>query len=128
MTTPPRRTKASGVDASMITTAALPTTGTAVAAVLAASGGAEFVAKHFTNISTFEHAVIAFSAILSVFVTFISTSLPLLWRFVLWPLNFCILVYLVLASATVMSSIRYKDNLGDRATTFAVQQTITPGI
>jgi hypothetical protein len=126
MATPPRGKKPSSFDASMITTTALPSTGAAVAAVLAGSGGAEYILQHIAHISAFENAVIVFSALLSFIATFVAPQLSLVSRVALWPLNFCILVYLVFASATTINSIRYQDNGGSRITTYAIDRTIAP--
>ncbi|MEA2907654.1 MAG: hypothetical protein QOI12_5041 [Alphaproteobacteria bacterium] len=92
-------------DATLLTSAALPSTATVVTVVTAAAVGADYVMKQLLALSAFESAVILFAAIVSFFATFVAGNLALRWRLVLWPVNFCVLVYLVISSSFFIDTV-----------------------
>ena len=114
--------------AALITSASLPTTAGAITLVTTAALGAEQVANVFGAVTTMrEYAVIAFSALVSIFATWLS-ALPVLWKFVLSPVNFCILVYLCFASLNLVIAARYAEPAGAPATsTYVIRSTPIPG-
>jgi hypothetical protein len=116
-------------EAALLTSAALPSTATVVTIVTGAGLGADFVLKKMFGTSSFEGAVIVFAAILSFLATFAAANLPLMWRLALWPLNFCVLVYLVITSSFYLDAVakQGKQDLPTPGITHAIEQRTIPG-
>jgi hypothetical protein len=96
---------ANGADVSLLSTATLPSTATLVVIVTAGALGADHIMSQLFAVSAFDNAIIAFAAILSFLTTFIAVKLPLIWRLCLWPVNFCVLIYLVISSSFYLDAI-----------------------
>jgi hypothetical protein len=108
---------------SLITSASLPTTATAITLVTTAALGAEQVGNALGMLTPREYAVIAFAALVSIFATCLST-LPALWKVALSPVNFCILVYLSFASLNLVNATKQSEPAGAPTTsTYVIRST-----
>jgi hypothetical protein len=114
-------------DPTLVTSTALPSTATVVTIVTSAAVGADYVLKQMFAFSWFEGTVIVFAAILSFFATFVATKIPLMWRMLLWPVNFAVLVYLVISSSFFIDAAKKEQaDAGPPGSTFVVNQERLP--
>jgi hypothetical protein len=95
--------------------------------VTAAAIGADHVLRTFFSLQAFESAVVLFAAILSFFATFVAVNLPLVWRIVLWPVNFCVLVYLVISSSFFIDTVAKSRPDKAPGVSNVINQQILPG-
>lgn len=114
-------------DPTFVTSTALPSTATVVAVVTSAAAGADYVLQQMFARPAFEASVIAFAALLSFVATFVATKIPLIWRVVLWPVNFGVLVYLAISSSFFVDAVKKeKAEAGPAGNTFVVEQQRLP--
>src|SRR6266536_3462141 len=103
MTNPGNPKRGDGDQASLVTSASLPTTATAITLVTTAALGAEQISMILGVLTTREYAVMVFSLLVSVFATWIA-DLRIVWKIILTPINFCILAYLCFASLNLINA------------------------
>jgi hypothetical protein len=121
------RKNGDGGQALLVTSASLPTTATAITLVTTAALGAEQISKIMGVITTREFAVIGFSLLVSIFATW-AADLKIVWKFVLTPINFCILTYLCFASLNLLAAASKAESAGAPVTsTYVVRSTPIPG-
>lgn len=104
-----------------------PSTALAVALVIVGSIGVDDIGVSIMSRpagSLYSIAIVILSAILSLFVTFTAAQLALLWRLILWPINFCVLVGLSFAGNNMYQSLRVPT---PPASHLASDQLIIPG-
>jgi hypothetical protein len=126
MALPDDRNNGDGGQTSLVTSASLPTTATAITLVTTAALGAEQIERIIGMAATRESAVIGFSLLVSIFVTWIA-DLKTVWKVVLTPINFCILTYLCFASLNLLVAAQRVESANAPVTsTFVVRSTPIP--
>lgn len=114
-----------GNQATLVTSTSVPATATAVTLVTSAALGCDRIFGDFGYFSSREYAVIFFALVVSVFATWIS-SLPIFWKILLTPLNFCLLAYLCFASLYLFSAAPNQSADAPTASTYVIHSTPIP--
>ena len=109
----------------LINSMTAPTTALAVSLVIVGALGADEVNAQLMRQpegSVYFKAIIGLSALVSLFVTFGAARLQLVWRLLLWPVNFCVLVGLSFAGNNFYQAMRVPVQFSH-----AVQTQVIPG-